>query len=562
MALFSAMGVMLVVLLLVSVTFTIVLANQRQAYQYADNAAALAAAEAGVDDYLARLNRVPGYWATFSESSPGDNASLDGWAQVPGSVGEYHVDADGGTASASGGVVVRSTGRVGDEVRTIETTLRADGFLDYIYFTQHEALDPLLTGRDPALCDRLHSEGRDDADCGGVIRFVTGDVIDGPLHSNDAIVIDGRPHFRARATTAWQGPSGSYQGCSDATNRLWRENGTNSQPRFDGGLCHRSTLPVPADNQQLQDVTTHSSPATRGCAYYGPTYIRFYDPDPAVDNDGRMVVRSPLSVVEPPGAIPKNDTHCGSDAALASPRGADLPIPPNGVVYVDDHPTASCTDASHPLDLPRDRDATGYACDEGDAFVWGTVDGQVTVGTRHDINIVWDLVYAEGFPDTNDLTGLVANRNVQLYHPVTSGRGGRFGRGVNLPKFGTDRFGRNLPPFIAGDLPTATDPTHPDPTIHAAIMAVRHSFRVQNHNRGEPYDDGALSVRGAIAQYFRGPVGTSFRTGTRLTGYEKDYVYDDRLGHLSPPYFTQPSGETSWRERSWAEVRPPADLPG
>ena len=35
-ALISAMGVMIVVLLLVSVTFTIVLANQRQAYEDAD----------------------------------------------------------------------------------------------------------------------------------------------------------------------------------------------------------------------------------------------------------------------------------------------------------------------------------------------------------------------------------------------------------------------------------------------------------------------------------------------------------------------------------------------
>lgn len=578
-ALFSALGVGIVVLLLLSVTFTIVLANQRQAYEYADNNAALSAAESGLDDYLARLNRRPGYYSIATEDSPGDNPALDGWAPVTDSRGEFHIDVDASRVNSEGSVIVRSTGRYGDEVRTIETTFRPRGFLDFIYFTQYEVIDPELTGADPDECSRTHAEGRSDFAC-GTIRFVTGDLIRGPLHTNDAMVIAGDPVFEGEATTAFRGIDGSttYSGCDDSgepggTHQLWRHqtgqrsNGSwartyDSDPEFRGSLCWSESIAVPADNQTIQNQTTHSSPATEGCAYYGPTYIEFYDPDPDVNNDGRMRVRSPFSVDEPAGAIPKNDAACGDDGALASSNGADVPIPPNGVVYVDDNTDESCTASTHPLGLPRPDDDTVYDCNAGDVFVWGTVDGQVTVGASNNINVVWDLEYAGDFPDTDDLTGLVADENVQLYHPVDTDVPGSGGTGVNLDKFGTDSNGDNLPPFIPGRLPSAADATHPDPMIQAAIMAVRHSFRVQNFRDGEPYfgRDGQLSVRGAIAQYYRGAVGTS-RGSRRASGYDKDYVYDNRLRYLSPPYFVKPGGDTSWEEKRWAELAVPDELP-
>ena len=43
---------------------------------------------------------------------------------------------------------------------------------------------------------------------------------------------------------------------------------------------------------------------------------------------------------------------------------------------------------------------------------------------------------------------------------------------------------------------------------------------------------------GAIAQNFRGPVGTG---GASITsGYVKNYNYDDRLRYTTPPYFLSP----------------------
>ena len=48
-------------------------------------------------------------------------------------------------------------------------------------------------------------------------------------------------------------------------------------------------------------------------------------------------------------------------------------------------------------------------------------------------------------------------------------------------------------------------------------------------------NSGKLNVYGAIAQNYRGAVGT-----TGGTGYLKDYKYDGRLATDEPPYFLAP----------------------
>jgi hypothetical protein len=90
--------------------------------------------------------------------------------------------------------------------------------------------------------------------------------------------------------------------------------------------------------------------------------------------------------------------------------------------------------------------------------------------------------------------------------------------------------------------------TMPAVRIDAAILSLQHSFIVDNYHRGAKL--GKLTVNGAIAQQFRGPVGTS-----APSGYEKDYNYDDRLRHRSPPYFLDPV------KASWNLVRTNEQVP-
>ncbi|HEY6780777.1 MAG TPA: hypothetical protein VI111_07480, partial [Thermoleophilaceae bacterium] len=79
--------------------------------------------------------------------------------------------------------------------------------------------------------------------------------------------------------------------------------------------------------------------------------------------------------------------------------------------------------------------------------------------------------------------------------------------------------------------------------VHAAILALQHSFIVDNWDCGAPL--GTLNIDGAIAQRYRGPVGTG--SGTSIaTGYLKQYVYNDRLRYREPPYFLDPV-QASWR---------------
>ena len=78
-------------------------------------------------------------------------------------------------------------------------------------------------------------------------------------------------------------------------------------------------------------------------------------------------------------------------------------------------------------------------------------------------------------------------------------------------------------------------------TIDAAILTINHSFIVDNYNCGEQL--GNLTVEGAIAQKFRGPVGTFGGNGS--TGYLKNYNYDDRLRYVEPPDFLEPI-QSAW----------------
>ncbi len=78
--------------------------------------------------------------------------------------------------------------------------------------------------------------------------------------------------------------------------------------------------------------------------------------------------------------------------------------------------------------------------------------------------------------------------------------------------------------------------------IDAAILATGQayhnngSFGVLDYNRG--YQRGTLNVRGGIIQEVRGAVGTfNSYTGRDISGYRKNYIFDERFAAQPPPYF-------------------------
>jgi hypothetical protein len=170
-------------------------------------------------------------------------------------------------------------------------------------------------------------------------------------------------------------------------------------------------------------------------------------------------------------------------------------------------------------------------------FIEGTLKGQLTVSAENNITITWDLTYNGGLGGT-DLLGLIANNYVQLWHPVqcTSGSSSSCNLNANFP----------------GE--TARGSAQTDPDIMAAMLSLQHSVWVQNYNIGAPL--GTLEINGAIAQKYRGAVGTS-SGGTPVTGYAKGYTYDQRLKYSSPPKFLDPVA-SQWQIASWAEIKTPS----
>jgi len=116
------------------------------------------------------------------------------------------------------------------------------------------------------------------------------------------------------------------------------------------------------------------------------------------------------------------------------------------------------------------------------------------------------------------MLGLIANNFVRVYHPVSN---------LNA----------------ANRSCTNAAGTMQNVRIDAAILALNHSFTVDHYFCGGPQQ--TLTVNGAIAQKFRGPVGTGGGGGIS-NGYLKDYNYDDRLRLRQPPHFLDPV-QSAWR---------------
>jgi hypothetical protein len=166
---------------------------------------------------------------------------------------------------------------------------------------------------------------------------------------------------------------------------------------------------------------------------------------------------------------------------------------------------SGCSGSYSPTNVTYSQNAAGYyygPC--GDVYVSGSYTTPLTISAGD--NIVIDGSLTTTLTGTATL-GLVANQFVRVMH------------GIN------------------GSLsPCTDDPSHTiaNPIIDAAILTLGHSFVVDNYNQGCHSQLGSLTVNGAIAQKYRGPVGTGSATPT--TGYSKNYGYDDRLHVLLPPY--------------------------
>jgi hypothetical protein len=178
------------------------------------------------------------------------------------------------------------------------------------------------------------------------------------------------------------------------------------------------------------------------------------------------------------------------------------------VIYVDTNTKLGCSGIDGPLEQDY-TDPKGCAI----VTVHGTYAASMTIGSAADILIDGDLERAD-----DEVLGLVATNFVRIKHGV-----------------------RNCPVVNGNTVCFTLANVH----IQAAILTLAHSFIVDNYSSGPK--QGTITVDGAIAQRFRGPVGTfDPDTGLLSTGCTKDYNYDQRLRYRSPPFFLDPIS-AAWR---------------
>lgn len=510
--------------MLLSTGYVVVQQGQTAARADQDWNAALAAAQAGVDDYIARLNQNDSYWTSVDCTNPalkgpkagtnscGWNASTSaGWQELqPGNpdAGQYHYDVDPSSIWSEGVVRVTSTGRVEGETRTIQVLVSRGGSTDFLYYTDFEDADPAnelaypsgpssnACGRSGPSQARYYWQSPTRSGC-VEIQFVTGDVLDGAVHFNDTPLISGSPVFQKGFQTAT--PS-----CANTPyniNNCKRGSGT---PDLNGTRAqYAPLLYLPDNSSQFANFP--------GCQYTGDTRIRF-------NSNGTMRVWSYRSAGTTVGA------GCGNPSA-SWPQTVNVPT--DGVIYVkNSSSTARCTTGQIGDGLPIANDVNTnlqtFYCGSGNLYVEGTVKGRVTMAAQNNIIVTEDLLLAStprgSNPAGSDMVGLVAANSVVIAHPVNSS-------GTNL-RSPEDRY------------------------IYASIQTLQHSFWVQSYNRGAKVGD--LVVRGSIAQRWRGIVGTGGSSGT---GYLKDYGYDARLKFSSPPYFPQWTNAV-WGAKTTAELSP------
>jgi hypothetical protein len=158
--------------------------------------------------------------------------------------------------------------------------------------------------------------------------------------------------------------------------------------------------------------------------------------------------------------------------------------------------------------------ASIYGCRNGDAFVQGSFHGALTIGAQNNLYVTGNITYTDA---TNDILGLVGQSTVTVWNPVSCSNiyGG-------VCQSGSKLLARSAAPATSSNV-----------EIDAAIASNGGTFQVQNYNYGAQL--GTLTVKGSIAQEFRGAVGTSAGTG-----FLKKYGYDDRLQNTAPPKFLQP----------------------
>jgi hypothetical protein len=374
--------------------------------------------------------------------------------------------------------------------RTIVATFQVIGFLNFVYFTNHEIEDPALYEAS-ATCKNNHAYYPETSKC-NIIQFATGDAVKGPMHTNDAVCVGGSASFGREGHV----PKDSvefFRGLNGSCG------GTGKYNTLTGKYSKGESMEPPESDTSLE------------------TYA-------LAENQFAGVTRLVLN-----GA---SNTISVTNKGVTKP----LPWPSNGLLWVKGGSSeVACEYKYEPHEADnKAEEAAETEC--GNVYVSGTYSKPLTIGSSDDVIINGNLtptgVTAGSEPTGTSVLGLIANNYVRVYHPVAetyAKSGSKCSEEDKEISKGVCEYTNN---GNSCDAPNAAG-SQTNPWIYAAILSTSHSFIVDNFNCGEELKN--LNIFGVIAQNYRGIVGTSGGTG-----YIKNYNYDQRLAVDEPPYFLAP----------------------
>lgn len=610
-----AMGVMLVTSLLLAATFLAAQGDIRLSHTDTSQKEAYYASLAGVQEFEYEMQVNPDYWQTCGKPTnelPQETSSSYKVKILPAngasecSIANPLETAIESTGAAANTFRVESTGYAGkspQEKHTIVATFKVTGFLNFIYYTNHEDEDPSLYSA-PAECTKetTYYPATVSDHC-QLIEFASGDEINGPMHTNDAPCIGGPSSFGRKE----HNPADTvefYRGVNTSCG------GTGTYYTASKNYIKGESLEPPKSDTSLE------------------TYANAED------------IFSGITRLELNGT-----TITVYNAALSGGKKL-LPWPKNGLIYVK-QASGSCG-YTYKTSKSDGKEEAENETNCANVYVSGSYSESLTVGSAGNVIINGEVLSptnSKHEPTGTATLGLIADSFVRVYHPVketyegsgpelegaahenvvkvepkspklgkelqvevketssseykaivrnSSGtileekgpykeakqligstsnvmfeKGTGYSRGEKeklkastpqwldetcnqngnreIEKFSSTakecEYTNNAEECDAPSLNKEEDAVHhwgslESPYIYAAILSTTHSFVVDNFNCGEKAL-GNLHVYGAIAQNYRGIVGTG--SGSTInTGYVKDYKYDGRLAVDEPPYFLSP----------------------
>lgn len=366
-----------------------------------DSFAALAAAEAGLEDFLIRLDQ-PGY-ENFID--PGNRAYRE-FVDLPGGLGgaQFSYAIDTSRAASAGEIRVYSTGRSGDVSRTVEAVLSRRSTLDYTYLSDIETPAPNvpgaysssrdsggrsgLTSRELAesLCSRRWYESGPVDPTGNVgnqrnlnycqwAGIYSSERITGRIHTNDVWRLQntnlreaiepgaissscrsereglapgevGCPAERRYLTTSEPLNSNAILGADWNRRTRFQGNGfgpgggvdiTGRNPRYE------PVLELPSSGATAAELKARASEG--GCVFTGPTRLRF----DVVGGEGIVYVTSPSTKLtgDNCGGTLLSSTVPHTTGTIRLADFEDL------LIYVQDVPTSGVDDPNNDFDTPN-----------------------------------------------------------------------------------------------------------------------------------------------------------------------------------------------------------------